>query len=126
MLATVYSLLSADTGRVIFEVILAAFAVFGFYCAIRTVGEFFLPLRPLSGAVKLYEESQVRELDILLQSARGSFSARRRNRIVVLISAALMQGCMGYGEVLRPEIEALLRRYDADCFVVDLSRERET
>ena len=77
-------------------------------------------------AVKLYEESQVRELDILLQSARGSFSARRRNRIVVLISAALMQGCMGYGEVLRPEIEALLRRYDADCFVVDLSRERET
>ena len=31
MLATVYSLLSADTGRVKFEVNLAAFAVFGFY-----------------------------------------------------------------------------------------------
>ena len=125
MLGTVYSLLSADAGRVIFEIILAAFAVFGFYCAIRTVGELFLPVRPLSVAIKLYEEGQVSKLDILLQSARGSFFARRRNRIVVLISASLMQGCMGYGEVLRPEIEALLRRYDADCFVVELSRERE-
>lgn len=109
-------------GRMFFEIFLATFAVIGFYSMLKMIGERIFPTECLDVAIRLCNEEQVEQLDILLNIAA---SQRRRGRsIVVLISSHLMYGAMGYGEVLRPELEALLRQYGAECFVVDIEREK--
>lgn len=112
-------------GVIILEVILAAFAVIGFYCALKMIGELIFPYDYLDVAVRIYDEEQIARLDMILDVAASKSSRRRGEGIVVLISSHLMTGAMGYGEVLRPELEALLRSYGADCFVVDLGREQK-
>ena len=112
-------------GRVIFEIFLAAFAVIGFYGILRMIVEAVFPSDYLDVAVRIYDEEQVERLDIILKIADSKSCRRRGEGLVVLISSQLMQGVMGYGEVLRPELEALLRQYNADCFVVKLDREVE-
>lgn len=112
-----------EVWRIAIEVTIAAFAVLGFYSALKMLADAMFPTEQIGVALRLYEEKQAANLDLLLQSATCSKIRHRQGRIVVLISASLMRGCMGYGEVLRPEVEDTLRRYDADCFVVDLTRE---
>ena len=112
-------------GRIIFEIFLAAFAVIGFYCILKLVAELLFPSDCLDVAVRIYDEEQVERLDIILNIAASKGYRHRGEGIVVLISSRLMQGTMGYGEVLRPELEALLRHYNADCFVVNLDREED-
>ena len=112
-------------GVIVLEIILAAFAVIGFYSVLKLIGELIFPYDYLDVAVRIYDEEQIERLDVILDVAASKSSRRRGEGIVVLISSHLMTGAMGYGEVLRPELEALLRSYGADCFVVDLGREDE-
>lgn len=110
-------------GRIVFEIILAAFGVIGFYCVLKMIGERIFPTDCLDVAVRLCEEEQVDRLDLILSTA-ATRSRRRGRGVIVLISSSLMRGAMGYGEVLRPELEAMLRYYNADCFVVDIDRNK--
>lgn len=112
-------------GRIVCEVTVAALAVFGFWCIVRTVSEWLTASPSLCVAVAVYDEATAANLDVLLHEAERSFLRRHRRHIVVLFSAGLMQGCVGYGEVLRPDIEALVRRYEADCYVVEPSSGRQ-
>ena len=111
-------------GRIVFDVVMAALAVFGFYCAIKTIGEWWLTPDGLCVAVSVCDEAAANRLDVLLHEAQRSLLRRGKMRIVVLFSADLMQGCAGYGEILRPDIEELVRRYGADCYVVEPSSGR--
>ena len=114
-----------ETGRIVCEIVVAAFAVFGFYCAMKTVSQWWLMPSSLCVAVTVYDEATAANLDVLLCEADKSLLHRSKSHIVVLFSANLMQGCVGYGEALRPDVEALVRRYEADCYVVEPSSGRQ-
>ena len=109
-------------GVIVLEIFLAAFAVIGFYSVLRLIGELIFPYDYIDVAVRLYDKEQIERLDVILDVAASRSSRRRGEGLVVLISSHLMTGAMGYGEVLRPELEALLRSYGADCFVVDIEK----
>jgi hypothetical protein len=115
-----------ETGRVICEIVAAALAVFGFYCVVKMISEWLLAPSGLSVAVTVYDEAAADNLDLLLHEARRSLRCCKHRHIVVLFSSQLMQGHVGYGELLRPDIEALVRRYEADCYVVEPSSGRHT
>ena len=102
------------------SVFVALFAVFGFFCAARILFEIFFSSDRLAVAVEVRSEEDVSELDFLLHEARGSFLRRRAARLVVFISADLMNGTVGAGEELFPPYRDLLDRYGADCYLIDL------
>ena len=115
-----------ETGRVICEIVAAALAVFGFYCLVKLINEWMLEPSAVSVAVTVYDQAAADNLDLLLREAEQSLRRRKHKRIVVLFSSQLMQGGVGYGELLRPDVEALVRRYEADCYVVEPSSGRQT
>ena len=98
---------------------IALFTVFGFYCALRT----FLELLYTPSAIAVAVEVQTREdadmLDMLLHEAESAFLRKGRVRLVVLLSTALMDGTVGFGEELLEEYEALLDRYGAECYLIE-------
>ena len=57
-------------------------------------------------------------LDMLLHEAGSAFSRPRAARTVVLISTALMDGTVGFGEELLEHYENLLDRYGAECYLI--------
>ena len=94
-------------------------AVFGAYCAIRTVSEAFVSSDRIAVALEVREQADVNDMDMLLQEARSLSVGRGRSRVVVLISADLMDGTVGFGEELLEPYAALLDRYGADCYLID-------
>lgn len=107
--------------RIVLEIAVAMLAAFGLCCIVKTISEWWLTPSALCVAITVYDEETAQNLDVLLAEAERSFMRRGKMRIVVLFSADLMQGCVGYGEILRPDMEALVRRYGADCYVVEPS-----
>lgn len=101
------------------SVLVALFAVFGFYCAARVLFELLFSSDRLAVAVEVMSEEDVSELDLLMREAHGSFLRRRAVRLVVLISVELMNGTVGAGEELFPPYRDLLDRYGADCYLID-------
>ena len=97
----------------------ALFAVFGFYCAARMLCELLLAPPQIAMAIEVREERDVRELDMLLHEARASLLRKGHARLVVLLSAELMDGTAGVGEELAPPYEELLEEYGAECYLID-------
>lgn len=96
----------------------ALFAVFGFYCALRTLTGLFFPSKRISVAVEVRDKKDVEQLDMLLQEAAAS-SLQRGARLVVLLSADLMDGTVGVGDALFDDYDALLERFGAECFLIE-------
>ena len=94
------------------------FAVFGFYCAIRTLADLLFPSKRLSVAVEVRDQKDVEELDMLLGEAAAS-SLQRGARLVVLLSTDLMDGTVGEGEELSEHYTDLLDRYGAECYLIE-------
>ncbi len=104
---------------IFFGVAAALFAVFGFSCAVHLLIETLFASEQIAVAIEIREKKDAEMLDMLLHEA-GSASLRKgRARLVVLLSASLMDGTVGEGEELFPAYQALLDRYDADCYLID-------
>ena len=96
----------------------ALFAVFGFYCAIRTVTDLLFPSRRLSVAVEVRDKKDAEQLDMLLEEAAVS-ALQRGTRLVVLLSTDLMDGTVGVGDALFDSYDTLLERFGAECYLID-------
>lgn len=96
----------------------ALFAVFGFYCALRTVADLIFPSRRISVAVEVHSQKDAEELDMLLSEAAAS-ALKRGARLVVLLSVDLMDGTVGDGEELSDHYADLLDRFGAECYLIE-------
>ena len=102
------------------NVTVAVLAVFGFYCALKTLAEWLFPTRQITVAVELRTKQDVEELDMLLPEARVSAIRRCPTRPVVLISAELMDSTVGEGEELLDIYAEIIDRHGAECYLVEM------
>lgn len=106
--------------RMVLELSVALFAVYGVACASRAITEWIFPQKNLTMAVELLTEQDAQNLDALLFEASASVMRRGRSRIVVLISTDLMKGTVGEDNTLFWEYEELIGRYGADCYMIEI------
>ena len=103
----------------IYYVVLSLFAVFGFCCAVRIFAERIWTPEQLVVAIEILDLEDAEMLDMLLHEAGSAFLRKGRVRLVVLLSTALMDGTVGFGDELLEEYEALLDRYGAECYLIE-------
>ena len=100
------------------HITVAFFAVVGFSLALRAcLACLYLP-ENLTVAIEIRTREDADMLDMLLHEAGSAFSRPRAARTVVLISTALMDGTVGFGEELLEHYENLLDRYGAECYLI--------
>ena len=104
--------------QVVLEVLAAMFAVFGFYCAMRMAVDLLWKPSQICIAVTVQNKKDAEMLDVLLHEAYSAFF-RKGRRIVVLLSAELMDGTVGVGEELLEKYSDLLQSYGAECYLID-------
>lgn len=75
--------------RLIADVLLAVFAVFGFYAALRLLVAFFASHSNLSLALEIRSPEEAENIDCLLSAAGETFYLRRGKALVVLVDASL-------------------------------------
>lgn len=105
-------------GMILAEVAVALLAVFGLYCAVKIGLEWlFFPCNVVI-AVEVNTREDADMLDVLLHEAESASFRKKSRRTVVLISVDLMDGTVGFDDVLLEEYEELLDRYGADYYLV--------
>ena len=98
--------------EILFDVIVAALSVIGFYGVLHGVFESLLVPRELATAVLLEGEVSPEELDILLcEARRAPFGGNRR--VVLVVPVSLLDGVMGEGGALTEAYAEVLERYEA-------------
>ncbi len=108
--------------EILIQIFVALLSVVGFYSILRALAASCLTPRQVTTAVVLREAVDEFVLDILLDEAMRNPLRRRGGRVVVLVSCALMDGRMGYGETLLPAHAEIAERYHAAVYVVDMDR----
>lgn len=97
-----------------FDLLLAALAVFGLWCALRLVTEALCSSRNVTVAVEVLDSQAGEALGQLLLEARANLSCRRGRPIVVLYGRHLLENGR-----LPPAAQCACRRYGARCYIVD-------
>ncbi len=100
-------------------VMLLACAIFGAYCAIKTLSEALFSSDRITVALEIRERRDADELDMLLREAQSTSLRRGRTRVVVLLSSDLMDGTVGEGDKLYDGYADLLDRFGAECYLID-------
>ena len=107
-----------DIWDTLLAVIVSMLAVFGLWCAIKVLGDLIFAPRCLMAAIEIKNEKDAEMLDVLLQQAHSAFFCQRIRRIVVLIDAQLLQGCLGTDGVPSEQVLELLAHFGADYRVM--------
>ena len=97
-----------------FEIFLAAFAVFGLWCALQLVAQSLFASRCVGTVIEVFDRKTAANLPMLLEEVRHAPFARRRAPLVVLYSAEL---CLAYGKPSEAEKE-LIESFGGRWFVV--------
>ena len=100
------------------EIVVALFAVVGFYCVVKIGLEWLFYPRNIVVAVEVNTREDADMLDVLLHEAESASFRKCNRRTVVLIASELMDGTVGFGDVLLEKYEELLYCYGADYYVV--------
>ncbi|MBE6659778.1 MAG: hypothetical protein E7605_00035 [Ruminococcaceae bacterium] len=85
-----------------FEIFLAAFAVFGLWCAFCLAAQSLFASRCVGTVIEVLDRETAANLPMLLEEVRHAPFARRRAPLIVLYSAEL---CLTYGEPSEAERE---------------------
>ncbi len=104
---------------ILWDVTVALFAVFGFYCAVKAFAELLFASSRICVAIEVRSLEDAEMLEELLCEARSCYLRKSRARPLVLISTELMEGSVGEGEELFEEYTELLSRHGADCYLID-------
>ena len=105
--------------EMLWRVGVALFAAFGLYCALRMLAEAMFSSDRIAVAIEVETHADAEALDMLLHEARVVFGRQRGMRLIVLMSAALMDGTLGTDMELSPACEEILARYGAECYLMD-------
>ena len=101
------------------EIGVAMLAVFGFCCALKMLLDLLFSSDRISVAIEVMEKKDADVLDLLLREAQALSLGKGRPRLVVLISAALMDGTVGVSDELSAHYAAMIDQYGADCYLID-------
>ena len=98
--------------EILFDVLVAALSVIGFYGVLHGLFESLLVPRELATAVLLVGVVSPEELDILLcEARRAPFGGKRR--VVLVVPVSLLDGVMGENGALTEAYAEVLERYGA-------------
>ena len=105
----------------ILKILIAALAVFGFYCAVQTVMDLIFSARRFQITIKIKNEKDADMLDMLLHEAQSAFFRKKSPCAVVSISSSLFEReIMGSRDgVLFDRYSDLIEQYRAECYVMD-------
>lgn len=87
-----------------FEILVAAFAVFGAWCTIRLTAQALFSSRCIGTVIEIFDRTAAANLPMLLEEVRHAPFAQRRAPLIVLYSAEL---CLAYGEPSEAERELI-------------------
>ena len=97
--------------EVVLEIIVAIFAVYGIYSAVRVVAEAFFRSKNIVVALEIKTNEDASELDYLLSEAREAFTVRgARGRIIVLLSRRFEYDS---------EVREIIESNNAEMIIVD-------
>ena len=102
----------------VLAVTVSLLSVFGLWCAVKFPIEAFFSSGQVVAAVELKNEKDAEMLDVLLHEAHSAFFRKGMRRIVVLIDASLMNGCIGQDGVPFEKVLELLARYGAEYRII--------
>lgn len=97
-----------------FELLLAAFAVFGVWCALRLAIEAWCSSPCITLTVCVSDEKTAACLGALIREARAHLSGRRGSSIAVLYDRRLLDG-----ESIPDAVLFVCRRHGVRCYIVD-------
>jgi hypothetical protein len=97
-----------------FELLLAAFAVFGVWCALRLAIEAWCSSPCITLTVCVSDEQTVACLGALICEARAHLACRRGSSIAVLYDRRLLDG-----ERIPDAVLCVCRRHGARCYIAD-------
>lgn len=103
----------------ILQVLIAALSVIGFYGILHGLFESFLVPRQITSAVVILKAVTPEELDILLCEAHRAPFRRQRQGVVLVVSARLLEGCLGVDGVLREEYAEVAEKYGVRICLTD-------
>ena len=107
--------------KLILQIMIAFFSVFGFCSALQTVLDIVFTSKHYWITVKVRDEKDADMLDMLLHEAASAFFKKRGTRTVVLISSSLFQnGTVGSADgILYDRYAELIEEYEAECYVME-------
>ena len=97
----------------------ALLAVIGLWCSLSILLELLFPCEQVTLAVRVRYKQDADMLDMLLHEAESAFLRRGRTRLVVLISASLMDGTVGVGEELLEPYAEVIEAFGAECYLIE-------
>ena len=97
-----------------FELLLAAFAVFGVWCALRLAIEGWCASPCITQAIYVSDEQTAACLGALIREARAHLACRRGSSIAVLYDRRLLDG-----ERVPDAVLCVCRRHGVRCYIVD-------
>ena len=95
--------------RIAIEVVVALFAVFGFYSAVRLLAQRIFSSESIILAVEIQTEDDVLNAEMLIREALGSFLLASSSHIAVLVPAALCSN----------ELMNVAHKYGVQCYIID-------
>ena len=103
-----------DVIQTIIHVLVAALSVIGFYGTLHALFETVACPKQITAAVVVENMKDAQDLDILLCEARRAPCKGAGRRVFLVVSADLMDGCLGEAGKLKEEYAALAERYGAE------------
>ena len=95
--------------RVAIEVIVALFAVFGFYSAVKLLAQRIFSAENIILAVEIKTDEDVLNAEMLIREALGSFLLTSSSRIAVLV----------YEGLCCAELRSVVEKYGVQMYIVD-------
>ncbi len=105
--------------RTVLEITVAALAVIGVYFLLRELAAACFSSRHVTATLVLRRPVDEVGLDILLDEAMRHPMRRPGERVVLLLSADLLDGPMGEGKQLHPPLAVVAERYRARVMVAE-------
>ena len=99
-----------DTLKTIFEVLVAGFAVFGFYFSMMLLFQKLTSKGRVIIAVEILTGEAADNSDLLVREAVSRFFTLRRDSVAIIVTSELL---------LNPNLKKTVERYGLDCYVID-------
>ena len=96
--------------RIAAEVVLALFAVFGLYSAVRLLAQKLFGDKRIFLAVEILTEDDARIAEGLIREALGTYYITASSRLAVIVSEKLSND---------EELMDIIELYGAECYIID-------
>ena len=101
---------------ILFQIIIAALSVTGFYFCLKTIASLIFTSRPIAATISVEGKGQIEDIDLLLTEASSALFAVRRRRIAVIIPENVWNTC---NKNEKKFAEEMINNFGAELFFID-------